>query len=68
MVTAKHLVTTFQAMSNDANAAICAGWRELVDRAFEAVERKGFALGDDLKKFVVVIAARIAGRHWFFPF
>ena len=56
MVTAKHLLTAFQAMSDDANAAMPAGGRQLVDCAFEAVKGERSALSNHLKELVVVIA------------
>jgi hypothetical protein len=50
-------------MPDDAAAAMAAGGGELLDRAFEAVERVFLAGLHDLKGLVVVIAANIALRH-----
>src|SRR5665647_1062019 len=52
-----------RAVADDAHAAMLAGGRECMDRAFEAVERMGLASRHDLKGFVVVIAARVAFSH-----
>ena len=57
VVTAEHLLSTFQAMPDDANAAMSACRCELMDCAFEAVKGERFTLADHLKKFVVFIAA-----------
>ncbi len=57
VVTAKHLLTAFQAMSNDANTAMRAGGCEFMDGAFEAVKGEGFTLDDHLKELVVIVSA-----------
>ena len=57
VVTAEHLLTAFQAMPDDANAAMSACRCELMDCAFEAVKGERFTLADHLKKLIVVIAA-----------
>jgi len=41
VIAAGHLVALFQAVADDAHAAMRASGRELMDRAFEAVERIG---------------------------
>ncbi len=53
----------FHAMTQDLGAAMRAGRRELVDRAFEAVERVALAVHDDLKRFVIVVSAGFASGH-----
>src|SRR5450830_2059439 len=52
-----------RAVADDAHAAMLAGGRECMDRAFEAVERMGLASRHDLKGFVVVVSARVAFSH-----
>jgi len=63
VIAAKNPAVLLQAMADDANTAMCAGWCERVNCAFEAVESMGLTLGYDLKGFIVVIPARVALRH-----
>ena len=50
-------------MPDDAAAAMRAGGRERLDRAFEAVEDHGAAAHGDLEALVVVVAALFTSRH-----
>ena len=54
---AVHLPIRLDAMSDDAAAAMGTLWRELVDRALEAVKRVVAPPGEHLEAFVVIIAA-----------
>ena len=63
MVTTKHPGTAFQAVANDAHAALRASWGQCLNRAFEAVKRIAIAVSHDLKRFVVVISAGVALGH-----
>src|SRR5688572_21108360 len=53
----------FDAVSDDAAAAVIAHRSEPVDRAFEAVEYVGLARGHHLERQIVVIPADFARRH-----
>ena len=57
VVTAEHLLTAFQAMPDDANAAMRTRRCEFMDRAFEAIKGERSALRNYLEELVVVIAA-----------
>jgi hypothetical protein len=65
---AVHLPIRLDAMSDDAAAAMGTLWRELVDRALEAVKRVVAPPGEHLEAFVVIIAADVALSHVFLPF
>ena len=60
VIAAEHPAALVQAVTDEAHAAMRAGGRELMDRAFEAVERIGLALRHNLKGLVVVVTARVA--------
>src|SRR6187397_2939040 len=53
----------FDAVADDAAAAVLTHRRERVDRALEAVERVRLVSGGDLKGLVVLVAADGAGGH-----
>ena len=57
----------FDAVRDDAAAAVCARGRELVDRAFERVERPAAVRHGDGERLVVVVAAGIALGHGWNP-
>jgi hypothetical protein len=47
----------------DLAAAVLTDRGQLVNRAFEAVERMGMTCGDHLKREVIVVAADLADGH-----
>lgn len=51
----------FDAVTDDAAAAVAAFRRECVDGALEAIEVVRNAVDDDLNRFVVFVAATFAG-------
>ena len=61
--TAEHLAAGFDAVAENAAAAVRADGGKLLDGAFEAVEGVGFSREDDFERFVVVVAAGFAGGH-----
>ena len=63
MITAEEAAIGLEAVSDDANAAVLALWREHVDRALEAVERVLLTAVTDGERLVVVVAAVIADGH-----
>jgi hypothetical protein len=52
-----------QAMPDNANSTMSAGWCERMNGAFEAVEGMRLAAHRDLKRLVVVIAAGFTCSH-----
>src|SRR5262245_18582421 len=50
-------------VADDADAAVLAGRRQRMDRAFEAVEGVGGTVHADLKRLVVVVSAGFTSRH-----
>jgi hypothetical protein len=52
-----------QAVSDDANSAMIAGWCERMNGAFEAIKSMRLAAHGDLKRFVVVVAAGFTCSH-----
>src|SRR5687768_11635087 len=63
MRAAEHLAAGFDAVAQDAAAAVRAGRRELLHRAFKAVEGMGGARDGDAHRLVVIVAARFAAWH-----
>src|SRR5262249_44541965 len=58
----------FEAVTEDMNAAIVAGWSQRMDRALEAVEGVGGAVHAHLKRLVVIVSAGFAFGHDGLPF
>src|SRR5688572_4269902 len=50
----------FEPVTEDTDPAVLAGWRQRMDRAFEAVEGMGRAVHADLEALVVVVSACFA--------
>src|ERR1700754_3385289 len=67
MLAAEEGAVLFEAVTDDADAAVLAGWRQRVDRAFEAVEGVGGAVHAHLKRLVVLVSARFASGHGNLP-
>jgi len=63
MLAAKEGAVLLEAVPDDADAAVLAGRRQRVDRAFEAVEGVGGAVHGHLKRLVVVVSAGFASGH-----
>src|SRR3954467_7142659 len=63
VVAAVHLAAGFNAVTDDVAIAVVAFGRQRVDRALETVERVTFTLGDDLERFLVIVAADFAACH-----
>ena len=63
MYAAEDGVAVLNTVADDAAAAMRAGGRERLDRAFEAVEDHGAAAHGDLEALVVVVAALRASAH-----
>lgn len=61
--TAEEDAVVFEAVSEDAGAAVGAGRGEGLDGAFEAVEGVGFAIHGDVEGFVVFVSAGVATCH-----
>lgn len=53
----------FEAMADDFAAAMMAAWRQLLNRALEAVECERVAVSDHFETFVVIVATCGAGTH-----
>ncbi|HTO03739.1 MAG TPA: hypothetical protein VL069_08555 [Opitutus sp.] len=53
----------FHAVSDDADAAVLAGGRERVDRAFETIEHMRDVVPTDFETLVVIVSANFTGRH-----
>jgi hypothetical protein len=58
----------FGPMSDDTAVAASTCWGQCVNRTFEAIERMGPSSVDDLKGFVVLVAANFTARHLAFPY
>ena len=56
-----HFAAGFVAVADDAAAAVRALGRKHMDGAFEAIEVMGDAVADDFDRFVVFVAAALAG-------
>ena len=52
-----------QAMAHDLDTAMGTRWRKCMDGALETVESVSLATHDDLKGFVVVVAAMLTNGH-----
>ena len=52
-----------QAMAYDLDTAMGTRWRKCMDGALETVESVSLAAHDDLKGFVVVVAAMLTNGH-----
>src|SRR6266705_2579061 len=63
MGAAEDRVVLLDAVTDDADAAVIAGRRERMDRAFEAVERMGVSVHRHLERLVVIVAAGFASGH-----
>src|SRR5262249_24465380 len=63
MLAAKEGTVLLEPVADDADAAVLAGRRQRVDRAFEAVEGVGGTVHADLKCLVVVVSAGFASGH-----
>ena len=63
MIATEECTVFFHAMADNANAAICAGRRQRMDCAFEAVIGMIDTIHRHLNGLVVIIAAGFAGRH-----
>src|SRR5215207_4005327 len=63
MSTAKEGALRFDAVADDPAPAVVADRRQLVDRAFEAVEHVAVAGRDHLEREIVVVPAHLALRH-----
>jgi hypothetical protein len=63
MVAAEERAFLFEAVTEDMNAAIVAGWSQRMDRALEAVEGVGGAVHGHRECLVVVVSAGFASSH-----
>ena len=63
MLAAKEGALLLEAVTDNPDAAMRAGRRQCMDRAFEAVERVGLATLDHLKRLVVIVPAGFADCH-----
>jgi hypothetical protein len=63
MGAAEESAVCFDTMTQHAATAVAAGGSELMDRAFERVERVGLTRQLDLEGLVVGIAATVAFAH-----
>jgi hypothetical protein len=63
VVAAVHLTVGFDAVADDVAIAVVAFGRQRVDRALETVKRVTYTIGDDLERFLVVVAADFAACH-----
>jgi len=63
MGAAEHTTIRFDAMSDDAAAAVITFWRQRVNRAFKAVERVRLAVHYDMERLVVFISTHFALCH-----
>ena len=57
VLAAEERAVLFESVTDDADAAVLAGRRQRVDRAFEAVEGVGGAVHAYLKRLVVIVTA-----------
>jgi len=63
MLAAEEGSCLLEAVTNNANAAMCACRRQSMDRALEAVEDMGCTVLNHLKRLVVVVPTGFADRH-----
>ncbi len=63
MFAAKEGSFLFKTVADDTDAAMGAGRRKGVDRAFEAIEGMGLAALNYLKRLVVIVSASLAYCH-----
>src|SRR5437588_12770540 len=63
MLATKKRAGLLEAMPDDADSAVIAGWRERMNGAFEAIIGMRLAVHRDLKRLVVVIAAGFTCSH-----
>src|SRR6266478_3340235 len=63
MLATKESAGLLQAMPDDADSTVIAGWRERMNGAFEAIIGMRLAVHRDLKRLVVVISAGFACSH-----
>src|SRR6266545_2314713 len=63
MLATKESAGLLQAMPDDSDSAMIAGWRERMNGAFEAIIGMRLAAHRDLKRLVVVIAAGFTCSH-----
>jgi hypothetical protein len=68
MLAAEECAFLFEAMTDDMNTAIVAGWSQRMDGALKAVEGMGPAVHAHLKCLVIVISAGFASGHDCLPF
>jgi hypothetical protein len=59
----KHLAVAFHAMPYDLAAAVRAGWRDRVNRAFEAIENMRLPADPNFEALVVIVPAYFALGH-----
>src|SRR5688500_19913830 len=60
---AVHRACCLDAMAHDSASTMCTLWCELMNRAFEAVERVSAASRPHLEALVVIVAADVTLRH-----
>jgi hypothetical protein len=63
MLATKQCAGLLEAMPDDADSAMIAGWRERMNGAFEAIKGMRLAVHRVLRGFVVVIAAGFTCSH-----
>lgn len=63
MLAAEKGALSLEAVTDNTDAAMRAGRRQRVDRAFEAVVSVSFAAQNNLKSFVIIVAAGLADCH-----
>ncbi len=69
MGTAIERVSSFHPVSNNSTVAVFAGGSEGMDCTFEAIKDVGFLIHNELKAFVILIAADFTSCHFLFsPF
>src|SRR5437870_1067092 len=59
----EHHAAFLKSVADDVDAAVRASWRELMDRAFKAVEGVARAVEHDLERLVVIVPAGFADGH-----
>jgi hypothetical protein len=63
VVAAEKPAVILQAVADDLDAAMVTRWRKYMNGAFETVENVSLAAHDDLKGFVVLVAATLTNGH-----
>src|SRR6516225_7859105 len=63
MFAAEEGAVLLEAVPDDADATVLAGWRQRMDRALEAVEGVGGAVHGHLKRLVVVVSTGFTSGH-----